>query len=91
MAYLIYTFFLTTIIYPPVAHWCWTSEGWANVLNPDPLFGVGVIDYAGVVVVHVIGGTCALIGAIFAGPRHGRFEPGTDIMKQNSVFQVLGK
>ena len=47
-AYLIYTFFLVTIVYPPVAHWIWTQEGWASPLNPNPLFGIGVIDFAGV-------------------------------------------
>ena len=44
-----------------------------------------------VVVVHVVGGTCALIGAAMVGPRQGRFEKNSKIVKQNAVFQVLGK
>ena len=90
-AYLVYTFFLVTIIYPPVAHWAWTEEGWASAFNPDPLFGVGALDFAGVVVVHVVGGTCALIGCTLVGPRQGRFVKNSKIVKQNAVFQVLGE
>ena len=91
-AYMIYTFFLVTIIYPPVAHWAWTAEGWASPYNENPLFGIGVPDFAGVVVVHVVGGACALIGASVVGPRHGRFVVNrkSKIVQQNAVFQVLG-
>ncbi|XP_063695210.1 uncharacterized protein LOC134826670 [Bolinopsis microptera] len=89
-AYLVYTFFLVTVIYPPVAHSIWTDEGWASPYNPNPLFGVGAIDFAGGVVVHVVGGTCALIGSILVGPRQGRFVKNSKIVKQNAVFQVLG-
>ena len=85
-AYLVYTFFLVTIIYPPVVHWVWTPEGWASPYNPQPLFGVGVIDFAGVMVVHIVGGTCALIGATMVGPRQGRFDKNSNIVKQNAVF-----
>ena len=90
-AYLVYTFFLVTVIYPPVAHWAWTEEGWASAFNPDPLFGVGALDFAGVIVVHVVGGACALIGCTLVGPRQGRFVKNSKIVKQNAVFQVLGK
>ena len=80
-----------TVIYPPIAHWIWTDEGWASPNNPNPLFGIGAIDFAGGVVVHVVGGTCALIGSILVGPRQGRFVKNSKIVKQNAVFQVLGE
>ena len=54
------------------------------------MFGVGVLDFAGGVVVHVVGGTCALAGTIAVGPRQGRFDKNSKIVKQNAVFQVLG-
>ena len=41
--------------------------------------------------VHVVGGTCALIGSILVGPRQGRFVKNSKIVKQNAVFQVLGE
>ena len=94
VAYLVYTFFLVTIIYPPVAHWIWTEEGWASSSssNPAPLFGVGALDFAGVFVVHVVGGAAALIGCILVGARQGRFvkQRASKVVKQNAVFQVLG-
>jgi len=38
----------------------------------------GYRDFAGSGVVHLLGGTCGLIGALFLGPRLGRFDPETD-------------
>ncbi|MEA2058159.1 MAG: ammonium transporter, partial [Actinomycetota bacterium] len=38
-AYLIYTPFITGLIYPIVTHWVWNSEGW--------LAGMGFADFAG--------------------------------------------
>lgn len=91
IAYVIYTLFLATIIYPPVAHWVWTDEGWASPQNPHPLFDIGVVDFAGVNAVHVVGGTCALVGSYLVGPRQGRFDKKTPLAKQNAVFQCLGR
>ena len=81
-----------TIIYPPVAHWIWTVQGWASSGNEHPLFGVGALDFAGVFVVHVVGGAAALIGCILVGARQGRFvkQRASKVVKQNAVFQVLG-
>ncbi len=67
-AYLIYSFFITSIIYPIAGHWIWGS-GWLWTLP----FGVGFRDFAGSTVVHSIGGWLALVGAITLGPRLGRF------------------
>ena len=61
-------------VYPPVTHWAWSdgskhpeglTKGWLNDL--------GYEDFAGSGVVHVLGGTCALVGCFFIGPRLGRF------------------
>lgn len=67
-AYLIYSFFISAIIYPIAGHWIW-GGGWLWTLP----FGVGFRDFAGSTVVHSIGGWLALIGAITLGPRLGRF------------------
>lgn len=92
VAYFVYTFALTAFVYPVVVHWGWSSTGWASAFKGENLlFDVGVIDFAGSTVVHMVGGASALIGAICLGPRQGRFgKDKKDLHKQNTVFQVLG-
>ena len=61
--YVIFSFLQTTIIYPIVVAWTW-GRGW--------LFTLGFEDFAGTTVVHVVGGTAALWGAIILGERYGK-------------------
>ncbi len=68
-AYLVYSFFITAVIYPIAGHWIW-GGGWIWTLP----YGVGFRDFAGSTVVHSIGGWVALVGAIALGPRLGRFS-----------------
>ncbi|GMI66405.1 ammonium transporter 1;1, ARABIDOPSIS THALIANA AMMONIUM TRANSPORT 1 [Hibiscus trionum] len=75
VAYLIYSFFLTGLVYPIVSHWFWSADGWASAAREDNLlFGSGVIDFAGSGVVHMVGGIAGLWGAWIEGPRMGRFD-----------------
>ncbi|KAM7258635.1 hypothetical protein ACFE04_014376 [Oxalis oulophora] len=76
VAYLIYSSFLTGFVYPVVAHWFWSGDGWASAGRSDGnlLFGSGVIDFAGSGVVHMVGGIAGLLGALIEGPRIGRFD-----------------
>jgi Amt family ammonium transporter len=67
-AYLLYSFFISAIIYPISGHWIW-GGGWLAGLN----LGSGFKDFAGSTVVHSVGGWLALIGAVILGPRIGRF------------------
>lgn len=73
-AYLTYAFLLTSIAYPIVVHWVW-GGGWLS-----KLFGVGVIDFAGCIVVHMVGGFAGLAGAFVIGPRIGRFDMDGDVV-----------
>lgn len=77
---------------PVVAHWAWNDGGWASPYKPnDPLFGCGVIDFAGSGVVHVTGGMAALVGIFVLGPRAGKFnEDGTNnkMPEQSAVLSV---
>ena len=66
LAYLLYSGWITMLIYPVVVHWVWCEAGWLSVGNPDAFLN-GVIDFAGSGVVHAVGGTAALVGAFIIG------------------------
>jgi ammonium transporter, Amt family len=68
IAYIVYTCIMTLIIYPLVARWVWDSQGWLGDIGEN-----GVLDFAGGLPVHVTGAVVGLVGAIFLGPRSGRF------------------
>ncbi|HLB23344.1 MAG TPA: ammonium transporter [Dehalococcoidia bacterium] len=75
-AYLIYTFFISALIYPIVVHWAWDGNGWLSAFAEDPIGTNGYIDFAGSGVVHMVGGFAGLVGAIMVGPRIGKFTGG---------------
>jgi Amt family ammonium transporter len=62
-AYLVFTLVWTTIVYDPVAHWVWGTGGWMK--------GLGVLDFAGGIVVHATSGFAALAAALAVGKRKG--------------------
>ncbi len=64
-AYVVYSLFITALIYPISGFWKW-GGGWLDQL--------GFYDFAGSVVVHAVGGFAALAAAIVLGPRIGRFS-----------------
>ncbi|KAJ6403660.1 hypothetical protein OIU84_011962 [Salix udensis] len=75
VAYLVYSSFLTGLVYPIVSHWFWSADGWASPARAENLlFGSGVIDFAGSGVVHLVGAVAGLWGSLIEGPRIGRFD-----------------
>ena len=68
-AYCIYSAVISLVIYPIEAHWIW-GGGW--------LAQLGFHDYAGSTAIHMVGGIAALIGAIFLGPRLGKYTKDKD-------------
>mmetsp|Transcript_12599 Transcript_12599/g.25522 ORF Transcript_12599/g.25522 Transcript_12599/m.25522 type:complete len:554 (-) Transcript_12599:259-1920(-) len=73
-AYLCYSFMLTGWVYPVVCHSIWSPNGFLSANSIDPLWGVGMVDFAGSGVVHTTGGITALFATIILGPRRGRFH-----------------
>ena len=65
VSYLIYSIFISGIIYPISGHWIWQGDGWLTAL--------GFHDFAGSTVVHSVGAWAALAGAIVLGPRIGKY------------------
>ena len=87
ISYLCYSLFLTTWVYPVVVHWGWSGRGWLSAWKGDDyrdelLLDIGMVDFAGCGVVHMVGGLSGLIGAKVLGPRQGRFGPVIEIPGQ---------
>jgi len=59
---LLFSAFWLLVVYVPVAHWIW-GGGW--------LAGLGVMDFAGGLVVHLTCGVSALVMALMLGRRRG--------------------
>ena len=89
-AYLVFSFFMTALIYPVVVHSFWHGDGLLSDLKiGDAKFG----DFAGSTIVHSTGGWAALMGAIFLGPRIGKYdEDGKPraLPGHNIAYVVLG-
>lgn len=56
-----------------MAHSVWSNNGFLSITNVNPLLNVGAVDFAGSGVVHLTGGTVALLATLILGPRRGRF------------------
>jgi len=67
------------VVYFPVAHWVW-GDGWLQKL--------GVMDFAGGLVVHLNAGIAALVCALFLGRRRG--FPETPMPPHNMTMAVTG-
>ncbi|MEW5946058.1 MAG: ammonium transporter [bacterium] len=65
LSFIIFSFFMSMLIYPVVGHWIW-GGGW--------LAGLGMYDFAGSTVVHSVGGWAALAGVLMLGPRFGKYS-----------------
>jgi Amt family ammonium transporter len=63
--YLIYAVIFSTLIYPIVSHWIF-GGGWLAK-------NIGMQDFAGSTVVHLIGATGALAALLLLGPRQGKY------------------
>ncbi len=75
--YLVFLVVWVTVVYTPVAHWVWASEGW--------LFKDGALDFAGGTVVHINAGVAAVAAAVLVGKRR---DPGAE--PHNVPYVVLG-
>jgi len=78
---LIFVVLWTTFVYVPVVHWIWAVGGWLRAL--------GVVDFAGGLVVHETAGVSALAAAIFIGRRKD-ISPRKENRPNNIPFVILG-
>jgi Amt family ammonium transporter len=69
-SFVLFTVLWSIVVYSPIAHWVWASDGW--------LLKLGALDFAGGTVVHASSGLSALIVALLIGRRvvnGDRMEP----------------
>ena len=71
--FVLFSFFIATLIYPIFANWTW-GGGWLSSLGAELGLGHGHVDFAGSSVVHMTGGVIALVGAKLIGPRIGKYD-----------------
>lgn len=74
--YLVFMILFCIFVYCPLAHWTWHPDGFLRQM--------GVLDFAGGIVVHASSGVAALAGAIFLGKRKESGQPA------NIPFVLLG-
>ncbi len=78
-AYLVFMILFCIFVYCPLAHWTWHPDGFLREM--------GVIDFAGGIVVHASSGVAALAGALFLGRRKDANKPHKPA---NVVLVILG-
>jgi Amt family ammonium transporter len=66
-AYVIYAVIFSAVIYPILSHWIF-GGGWLQA-------NVGMQDFAGSTVVHLIGATGGFAALLLLGPRRGKYGP----------------
>jgi Amt family ammonium transporter len=89
-SFVIFSFFISTIIYPVYANWVW-GGGWLSQLGANFGLGHGHVDFAGSSVVHMTGGVAAIVLAKMIGPRAGKYRPDGSIhpIAPHSIPQVM--
>jgi Amt family ammonium transporter len=80
-SYVAFILIWATVVYCPLAHWVWASDGW--------LFKLGVLDFAGGTVVHISAGVSALVLALMLGPRRD-VAKGRTVLPNNLVLTLTG-
>ncbi len=77
-ALILFTLLWTTVVYAPIAHMVWDSDGL--------IYGWGALDFAGGTVVHINAGIAALVGSFMVGKRIGY---GKDNMAPHSMTLTM--
>ncbi|WP_448874915.1 ammonium transporter [Desulfobulbus propionicus] len=79
-AFVVFSLLWAVLVYNPVCHWIWGNGGW--------LAKLGVLDFAGGLVVHATCGAAALASVMVIGPRKGFGQ--TNFMPHNLPMTMLG-
>ena len=78
--FFVFSILWSLLIYNPVAHWVWSTDGW--------LLKLGALDFAGGTVVHINAGVAAIVTAIMLGRRRDYKDHA--IPPHNITYVVMG-
>lgn len=79
-AYVLFVILWAILVYNPLCHWVWGKGGW--------MAKMGILDFAGGIVVHISAGISALVAALILGKRKG--YPGAQFVPHNLPLAVIG-
>ncbi|HZU75651.1 MAG TPA: ammonium transporter [Dehalococcoidia bacterium] len=79
-AWVVFSILWSLIVYMPVAHWAFATDGW--------IYKMGARDFAGGLVVHINAGIAALACVLVLGPRRGFRKEA--IRPHNLTMTLLG-
>ena len=80
-AFLVFTVFMTGVIYPMEGSWTW---GGMSVFGMYTLGDLGFSDFAGSGIVHMAGAAAALAGVLLLGARKGKYG------KDGQIYAIPG-
>lgn len=80
-SYILFIALFSLLVYCPLAHWTWHSDGF--------LYKMGVLDFAGGTVVHISAGCAALAGALVLKRRKSHMEH-QEIPPANIPYVLIG-
>ena len=77
---MLHALYVTVLVYPFTAHWCWNKDGWLKAM--------GYIDFAGCGPIHMVGGASGLAALLVVGSRKHRYDPkkAVDFTPSNTPF-----
>jgi Amt family ammonium transporter len=87
--FLIFTALWSLLVYVPVAHWVFATDGWLSAFssNPNaPNVGLNSLDFAGGLAIHVNAGVAALAAVFVFGKRKGY---GKEPMEPHDITMVV--
>lgn len=75
--YVVYSIFISLLIYPVEGHWTWGGGWLCNAEEGSFMmntFGIAFHDFAGSAIVHSVGGVLSFVGAAVLGARLGKYD-----------------
>ena len=87
--FLIFIALWSLLVYVPVAHWVFATDGWLSAFSSDPDapdIGLNSLDFAGGLAIHVNAGVAALAAVFVFGKRKGY---GSEPMEPHDITMVV--